>query len=210
MTTLVRTLPAVVALVAAAVLTPVQAAPGAGHGNGLSGHGGGGHQGGGYGGHRGGYYIGGHYGGGHYIGGHYHGGYGRGGYWGRRGYWGPGPFWGGLGLGLGVGTVVYSSGYYGYRDSYDLPYYGAVAPEVVVVPAAEGRVFRSGQPVPQAAARAPDPIFYPNNGQSAALIENDRRECNRWATTQANAMAEASIFQRATYACMEGRGYTVR
>lgn len=195
MTTPVRMLPAAMAFVAAMFLTPaIEAAPGAGHGSGFSGHHGGGY--GGYGGH-----------GGH---GGYRGGYYRGGYWGPRGYWGPGPFWGGLGLGLGVGAVVYSSGYYGYRDGYDLPYYGAVAPEVVFVPALEDRVIRSGQPVPQAAARAPEPIFYPKNGQSTATLENDRRDCNRWATTQLNAMADASIFQRATYACMEGRGYTVR
>ena len=197
MTTSIRNLHAVMVLVVAACMAPAaEAAPGVGHGNGFSGHHGGGYGGhGGYGGYRGGYYRGGYYGGG---------------YRGPRGYWGPGPFWGGLGLGLGVGTVVYGSGYYGYRDGYDVTYYGAVAPEVVVVPAPEGRVVRSGQPVPQAAARAPDPIFYPKNGQSAAVLESDRRECNRWATTQPNAMAEASVFQRATYACMEGRGYTVR
>ena len=57
---------------------------------------------------------------------------------------------------------------------------------------------------------AAEPIFYPKNGQSAEAAETDRRECNRWATTQRGAMADASIFQRATFACMEGRGYTVR
>lgn len=207
MTTLARSLPAALALAAFSFLTPAtQAAPGSGggHGGGFSG----GH-GGGYGGHHGGY--GGHRGGGYYHGG-YRGGYWRGGYWGPRGYWGPGPFWGGLGLGLGVGAVFYSSG---YHDGYRGPYYGDVydsyasSPEVVAVPAPEGRIVRSGQPVPQA-GRAEEPIFYPNNGQSAAVLESDRRDCNRWATTQANAMADASIFQRATYACMEGRGYTVR
>lgn len=197
MTTLVRLLPAAVAFVAAILLTPaIEAAPGAGHGNGFSGH-----HGGGYGGHGG---YSGYNGHGGYRG--YRGGYYRDGYWGPRGYWGPGPFWGGFGL----GAVVYSSGYYGYRDGYDLPYYGAVAPEVVVVPEPEGRVIRSGQPVPQAMSRAPEPIFYPKNGQTAAVLENDRRECNRWATTQPDAMADTSIFQRATYACMEGRGYSVR
>jgi Family of unknown function (DUF6515) len=57
---------------------------------------------------------------------------------------------------------------------------------------------------------APDPIFYPRNNQSAAQTEADRRECNSWATTQPNAMADAKVFQRATEACMDGRGYTVR
>ena len=68
---------------------------------------------------------------------------------------------------------------------------------------------RVGQPVPQATAPA-EPIFYPRNGQSAETTESDRRECNRWATTQRGAMDDASIFQRATLACMEGRGYTVK
>jgi hypothetical protein len=89
------------------------------------------------------------------------------------------------------------------------PYYDD-APVVVApsyVESAPGA--RSGQPVPQS-SRAPEPIFYPNNGQSADATENDRRECNRWATTQRGAMADASIFQRATLACMEGRGYTVK
>ena len=57
---------------------------------------------------------------------------------------------------------------------------------------------------------APDPIFYPRNNQSAAQTEADRRDCNSWATTQPNAMADAKVFQRATEACMDGRGYTVR
>lgn len=58
--------------------------------------------------------------------------------------------------------------------------------------------------------RAPDPIIYPSKGQSAAQTETDRRECNRWALSQPRAGAEASVFHRATLACMEGRGYTVR
>jgi len=57
---------------------------------------------------------------------------------------------------------------------------------------------------------SPDPIFYPRNGQSAEQTEADRRDCNAWATTQPNAMADAKVFQRATEACMDGRGYTVR
>jgi len=57
---------------------------------------------------------------------------------------------------------------------------------------------------------APEPIFYPRTNQSPAQTEADRRDCNTWATTQPNAMADAKVFQRATEACMEGRGYTVR
>ena len=66
------------------------------------------------------------------------------------------------------------------------------------------------QPAPAPAPAAPDPIFYPRNGQSTAQTEADRRDCNAWATTQPNAMADAKVFQRATEACMDGRGYTVR
>jgi hypothetical protein len=57
---------------------------------------------------------------------------------------------------------------------------------------------------------APEPIFYPRNGQSAAQTERDRRACNRWATTQPRAVADADVFQRAVEACMDGRGYTSR
>jgi hypothetical protein len=146
------------------------------------------------------------------YGGWNHGGYGG---WGYRGYWGPGYFWGGLGLGLGLGAIAYSAPYYGYYGGYGgyyaYPGYGPAVTEYVVVdPAAGDRVVRSaGQPVP-AASHSPDPIFYPKSGQTPAKTESDRQECNRWATTQAGAMSDASIFQRATYACMEGRGYTVR
>ena len=40
--------------------------------------------------------------------------------------------------------------------------------------------------------------------------EADRRDCNRWAIGQQNAMGDATVFHRATLACMEGKGYTVR
>jgi hypothetical protein len=133
-----------------------------------------------------------------------------------RGGWGSGPFWGGLGLGLGFSALVYPGPYYGgyYGGYYGYPYPGYVvgpgAEYVVVDPASGDRAVRSsGQPVP-AATRSPDPIFYPKNGQTTAKTETDAQECNRWATTQAGAMNDASIFQRATFACMEGRGYIVK
>jgi hypothetical protein len=68
------------------------------------------------------------------------------------------------------------------------------------------------QPTPAAAAPKPlpEPIIYPRNGQTAAQTETDRQECNRWATSQPNAMADAQVFQRSVAACMDGRGYTVR
>ena len=68
----------------------------------------------------------------------------------------------------------------------------------------------TAQPATPPAPPAPDPIFYPRNNQSAAQAEADRRDCNAWATSQPNAMADAKVFQRASEACMDGRGYTVR
>ncbi len=65
-------------------------------------------------------------------------------------------------------------------------------------------------PAPTAPPRAAEPVIYPRNGQSAQQLEADRQECNRWATTQPSAQADAAVFQRAVAACLDGRGYTVR
>ena len=143
---------------------------------------------------------------------HWNGGSGhwRGGHWGHRGHW-HGGFWGGVGLGLGIGTIGYWGPYYSYYPAYVGPAWGTVVYDAPLIasPVYGVEPSRAGQPVPQV-AHAPEPIFYPRNGQSAETTESDRRECNRWATTQRGAMADASIFQRATLACMEGRGYTVK
>jgi hypothetical protein len=164
--------------------------------------------------------------GGGWHGGTWHGGYWHGGYYRPccyyGGYW---PFWGGVAIGASVG---YWGGYWGgYYPAYYYPpaysYYeappggvmysedtarggdGQPAPQPVQPAPQPSR----GRPVPQAQTAA-EPIFYPRNGQSAEQTEADRRDCNRWATTQRGAMGDASIFQRATFACMDGRGYTVR
>ncbi len=69
----------------------------------------------------------------------------------------------------------------------------------------------AAQPGPTAAAPTrPEPVIYPRNGQSAQQTEADRQECNRWATTQPAALADADVFQRAVAACMDARGYTLR
>jgi len=144
-------------------------------------------------------------------GGYYHGGYYHGGGWHGGGHvvyrsgWGWDPLWGfGVGLGLAAlaapvyvdqPAVVYTSPPVYYPPA---PTYYAPAP-VYAMPA-------PAAPAPTAA----EPIFYPRNGQSAAQTEVDRRACNSWATTQPNAMNDASIFHRATLACMDGRGYTAR
>jgi hypothetical protein len=116
---------------------------------------------------------------------------------------------GGVSIGIGFGVPwaygpYYAPYYYDYGPGYYYPGTVLVSPPPVAyaeMPAAA--------PVPPAKS-VPEPIFYPNKGQSAAHLEADRQACNRWATTQQNAMADASVFHRATLACMEGRGYTVR
>lgn len=98
-----------------------------------------------------------------------------------------------------------------------LPYYYANG--VYYRPVPEGYVVTAPPPeaatatvVPAPPPPAPkaEPIIYPRNGQSSEQLENDRRECNRWATTQPNAQVDASVFNRAVEACMDGRGYTMK
>jgi len=90
--------------------------------------------------------------------------------------------------------------------------YYAPAPEqgYAVVAPPPGADVAVPVPVAPAPKAPPDPIIYPRMGQSASQTEVDRQECNRWATTQPGAMADAEVFQRAIAACMDGRGYTVR
>ena len=98
-----------------------------------------------------------------------------------------------------------------------LPYYYAGGVYYRAVP--EGYVVATPPPevapaqvvaAPPPPAPKPEPIIYPRNGQPAEQLESDRRECNRWATTQPNAQADASVFNRAVEACMDGRGYTMK
>ena len=143
--------------------------------------------------------------------------HGRGGGWhgGYHGGWGAGPWWG-VGLGLGLGLVAASA--YDRNDYVvvDRPvyYYPPVSTPVYVypTPAVAATAVAPAAPV-QVAAAAPaafDPIFYPRNGQNASQTESDRQACNRWATSYPKATSDASIFQRAALACMDGRGYTSR
>lgn len=134
----------------------------------------------------------------------------RGGHGHGHGHWGAsaGWIWGGLGLGLGIGLGLgsHDSPYYGpgYGLSYNHPVYPPVPPPVIV--------YNDLPAVPRGpvVALRPDPVVYPRNGQSAEQTEADRQACNRWATTQQNAMQDGSVFHRATEACMDGRGYTLR
>jgi len=142
-------------------------------------------------------------GGGHYAhggGGGYHGG---GHYAPRYGYrhGGNGWIWGGLGLGLGLGLASYYDSYPYYAD----PGYVVVDPPVV---------YSSPPPVvystPVPARYAPAPVIYPRNGQNAAQTDADANACSQWAGQQPNATVDGSVFHRATQACMDARGYTVR
>lgn len=98
-------------------------------------------------------------------------------------------------------TLWIGGTYYYYANGI---YYAAAGTNgyVVVEPPAEASA--------ASAATVPEPVIYPRNAQSAEQTEADRRECNRWATTQPSAMNDASVFQRAVAACMDARGYTVR
>ncbi|MDE2371352.1 MAG: hypothetical protein KGN16_20455 [Burkholderiales bacterium] len=80
----------------------------------------------------------------------------------------------------------------------------------VVAPPAGADAAQPVAPAPVAPSAAPAPIFYPRSGQSPEQTETDRQDCNRWATTQPGAIADASVMQRAVAACMDARGYTVR
>ena len=80
----------------------------------------------------------------------------------------------------------------------------------VVNPPPEAEAAQPVPPAPPPARPLPDPVIYPRNGQGPQQTEADRQDCNRWATTQPKAMADATVFQRAVEACMDGRGYTVR
>lgn len=143
------------------------------------------------GGYGGGYSAGGVHGGSNHHGGYpsgYHGGHGH------------GYFWGGVGIGVGLGLGGFYLGAPWYPGPWYYPGYAVAVPSYPAV---------ALPPEPPAKA-PPEPIAYPREGQTPEQTEADRRACDRWATTQPSAMADASIFHRATLACMEGRGYTVR
>lgn len=103
-------------------------------------------------------------------------------------------------IGLSIGWPAYWAG---------SVYYPAVPGGYVTV-APPPVAYGYGTPVPAEPPPLPAPIAYPRNGQSPEQTEADWRECNRWATTQPSAMADASTFQRAAAACMDAHGYSVR
>lgn len=68
------------------------------------------------------------------------------------------------------------------------------------------------------AAVAEELYIYPREGQSADKQERDRYDCHVWATEQSGvdpslsevSQEEVLDYRRATSACLEGRGYTVK
>jgi hypothetical protein len=104
-------------------------------------------------------------------------------------------------LWLGGAPYYYANGVY---------YATAPGPGYVVVAPPPGAEAAQPAPPPPPPKAPPEPVIYPRSGQSAAQTEADRRDCNRWATTQPAALADAEVFQRAVAACMDARGYSVR
>jgi hypothetical protein len=109
-------------------------------------------------------------------------------------------------------SVVYVGGaryYYGNGAYY--AWDAARAGYVVVAPPATAEE-------PPAEGGAPAVFIYPKAGQSAALQEQDRQECEEWATSQTGFdprhetgdAAKRADYRRAMGACLEGREYTVK
>jgi len=197
-------------------------AGGVGHA-GYSGGYGGGHVSGGYAGHPGGYggrpagYSGGYYHG-YSTGAYWNGGYWHGGYW-PRAYYGVGFSWFLPVLPLAYATYWYGSVpyyyandvYYTWNPSYD----GYVATDPPPVGDSSGAAAAPADQVqgdPQAAG-APPPagqvFMYPKNGQSEEQQSTDKRECQQWASSQANPQ-NPDDYRRAMMACIEGRGYSAQ
>ena len=132
---------------------------------------------------------------------------------GYRGYWGPGYYWPGYywGVGLGVAArrlrrAVLQLLRRLLRLSGGLP---RARRRICGQRAAAGRPGRALRPAGAGRVAARADLLSAQRAD-AGPDRGRRQDCNRWATTQAGAMSDAQIFQRATYACMDGRGYTVR
>lgn len=120
----------------------------------------------------------------------------------------------------GAVSVVVGGGRYWRHGAHHYRPWGSgwvlVAPPVVLAaPWVVQSARPHAEPVPAAEQlptppSRPDPVIYPRNAQSAQQTEADRQDCNRWATTQPAALADAGVFHRAGEACMDGRGYTMK
>jgi len=109
-------------------------------------------------------------------------------------------------------SVVYVAGtrYYYGDDAYYLWDEGRAGYVVVPPPV--------GAAATPPASVAPTVFVYPKAGQSAELQEQDRRECEEWATSETgfdprdvdDETAPRADYVRAMTACLEGRDYTVK
>ncbi|MBV8660045.1 MAG: hypothetical protein JO142_19670, partial [Burkholderiales bacterium] len=108
-------------------------------------------------------------------------------------------------------------------------YYRQFGPDYVIVepPVLESVPTATVVPSPPASPpqiAASDLFAYPRNGQSEQQQAKDRYECHAWAVKQTGydptqplggvsqdmSLNKRAEYQRATTACLEGRGYTVR
>jgi len=143
----------------------------------------------------------------------------------------------GLVVGALAGTEAAERSAYSTQQRYDIAYVQCMYETGHRVPVS-GRLTversRSGYPPPATAkpASLPPPMttmpptvtvsdrlfVYPKGGQSDAQIADDRRACANWASTQtgydpakdAPADPRYGDFKRATAACLESHGYTVK
>jgi hypothetical protein len=141
----------------------------------------------------------------------------RGGHWGGHWGWWWAP-WAVIG-GAAVLAPYYAPAPYYYAPYYYSPYY---APPPVVIQE-QPQVYV--QPGPSVQPSSSDRIFvYARQGQSEELQAKDRYECHSWAVGQtqydptrpAGGMSQGQLnqmrsdYQRATGACLDGRGYTTK
>jgi hypothetical protein len=115
--------------------------------------------------------------------------------------------------------------YYYANDTYYVFSDSARGFQVVEPPPGADAGAAASPPAAAPVAGGADSLFvYPKNGQSAEQQSTDRYECHRWAVDQAgfdptragggvapdDVSQKRAGYARATTACLEGRGYTVR
>jgi hypothetical protein len=127
-----------------------------------------------------------------------------------------------IGLGIAILPPYYTTLWVG-----GVPYY--YADEVYYTWRPERREYVVVEPPPEADTYLPPPapeqlFVYPREGQDEAQMATDRYECHRWAVEQTDfdpvqparellaeeLEARRADYQRATKACLEARGYSVR
>jgi hypothetical protein len=165
---------------------------------------------------------------------HWGGGYWHGGFW-PRAYWGPSFAWFLPVLPAYAATYWWNSTPYYYYDNVYYTYDPSASGYVATTPPPAQEASQEAGPADDGATSAPQPenagaedysapdpgsatppgmgqlFAYPKNGQSDEQQATDRQECSRWASgqTAADGTGNASDYQRAMTACLQGRGYSV-